>query len=88
MRPDYRSNLIRLTNENHETFHRHLPEGRVLCLLAKVKKARALKRPEEFVIEELETACGKRIEHVFDLPVDEWCLPYQQELERIVKEMR
>jgi len=58
-RPDFEANLISLTRESHDWFHAHLREGRVLCVLSKLKKSE--RRGEVFDIEAINKAAGKSV---------------------------
>ncbi len=60
-RRDVWSNLIALTRESHQWFHSHLREGRVLCILAKLEKQRALGTLDECVIADLDLCCGRHV---------------------------
>lgn len=53
-RPDVETNLITLCRPVHLWFHAHLPEGRVLCLLAKVRKG-------EFDADVMHEVSGKHV---------------------------
>lgn len=58
-RPDVEENLIALTRESHLWFHKHLREGRVFSVLAKIRKA--ARRLEPFDVAALDKAAGKSV---------------------------
>ncbi len=60
-RPDCWSNLIKLAAPAHSWFHKHLPEGRVMCLLSKARKSAKLGDPRDLNIAELDLAAGKHV---------------------------
>jgi hypothetical protein len=60
-RPDLRSAIIVLEESMHNYCHAHPPEGRVLSVLAKLRKRDRLNEMAEFTLDEINTAAGKRV---------------------------
>jgi hypothetical protein len=60
-RRDLRSNLINLTRRAHQAFHANLNLGRMLCMVAKARKAERMGEPKEFDIQELNLCSGKHV---------------------------
>lgn len=61
-RPDRWSNLIILTAEMHAWVQSVEPQkGRVLCLLAKIRKRTLTGRPNEFTLAEINECAGKNV---------------------------
>jgi hypothetical protein len=58
-RPDIRSNLISLSRNAHRFFHAHLKVGRLLCLVAKARKAHRTGELEEFSLSDLDFCSGR-----------------------------
>lgn len=63
-RPDFRSNLLIVTEPMHLWFHENLSASRVIGVVAKLRKAEVLGEPEEFSLEEITEAAGKFISGV------------------------
>lgn len=89
-RPDFRSNLIALADWPHDRFHfGHKGEQgplRMLCMLAKARKAERIGEPEEFDIDELNKASGKLVlgwtQYLRFEERWSWCEPFRLELIR------
>ncbi len=60
-RRDLWSNLVCMSRHGHLAFHDNLPLGRLLCLLAKSRKADRTGDPREFNVRELEICAGKSL---------------------------
>lgn len=63
-RPDVRSNLLIVTEDMHRYFHANLSASRVICVLAKLRKAELIGEPEEFCLDEVNMAAGKFVSGV------------------------
>jgi len=89
-RRDMRSNVITLSRRAHQSFHHNLRLGRVLCLLAKARKANEIGSPFEFVIADMNYCAGKSIAGWVENQkfAESWIANLQQELLRFVKKMR
>lgn len=60
-RRDLRSNLINLSRHAHQAFHHDLRLGRMLCLLAKSRRAERTGDPREFNVRDIEICAGKSL---------------------------
>jgi hypothetical protein len=63
-RPDFRSNLLIVTERMHLWFHDNLSASRVIGVVAKLRKSESLGEPEEFSLAEITEAAGKFISGV------------------------
>lgn len=81
-RPDIRSNLISLSRNAHRFFHAHLKIGRLLCLLAKARKASRTGDLEQFCIADLDFCGGRSVAGFVEcMSFDElWLKDLQKEL--------
>lgn len=61
-RPDYRSNLIKVSGPTHDWLHAHPIMGRVVCVTAKVRKRIRTGDPRDFDLGEMFMASGKHLE--------------------------
>lgn len=89
-RPDFRSNLISLTYPAHRWFHDHLPLGRLLCVLAKLRKQSAFGDPLEFDLAEINAAAGKSVTGWMactEIPEQEMWVRWLSECLRRLKEL-
>ncbi len=75
MRPDYLSNIIRLSWHGHNWCHVHPIDGRILCMLVKARKREL--DPDEFKIAAGVYPAGWLSRSV---PTLDWMSPYAEEL--------
>lgn len=61
-RPDLKANLISLSRSAHRFFHANLKIGRLLCLLAKCRKAERTGDPEEFSLPDMDFCAGRSVQ--------------------------